>query len=92
MVAGKRLVAGVVGLGVGEQHAAAYSRIQECKLRWLYDLDPQRATAVATRIGAGRPAPSFEAILADQEVDIVSIASYDDHHHAQVCAALAGRP
>lgn len=89
MAAGKRLVAGVVGMGVGEQHAIAYDREEHCELRWLYDLDPRRATAAAGRIGAGRPAPSFEAILADQEVDMVSIASYDDHHHAQVCAALA---
>jgi len=79
----------VVGLGVGEQHALAYARLSQCSLRWLYDLDRQRAEVVRARLGHGRAAESFEAILADRDVDLVSIASYDDAHFAQVAGALA---
>ena len=78
----------VVGLGVGEQHALTYSRLDGCELRWLYDVDRERGTRVAARIGQGGVARSFDEILGDVSVDVVSIASYDDCHYREVCAAL----
>lgn len=81
------LVAAVVGLGVGEQHARALARLPQCELRWLFDLDGAKATRLAAAVGA-QAAPSYEAILADDAVGLVSIASYDDAHFDQVVAAL----
>jgi predicted dehydrogenase len=81
----------VVGLGVGEQHALAYQRSGRCTLRWLYDLNETRIDEVAARLGAGCKAASLEAILADPAVDVISIASFDDMHFAQVIDALRAR-
>jgi predicted dehydrogenase len=78
----------VVGLGVGEQHARAYARLPECRLRWLLDLDVSRAQKLAVAIGQGESARSYEQVLADPDVGIVSIASYDDAHFEQVRLAL----
>jgi predicted dehydrogenase len=77
-----------LGLGVGEQHALAYAREPGCRLRWVYDLEANKMDQVVARIGTGRPAPSLAAILNDPEVDLVSIASYDDAHHGQIVASL----
>lgn len=82
---------GVVGLGVGEQHARAYVRHGRCVVRWVYDLDSGRMRQVLGALGQGRAADSFEQIVADPAVDVVSIASYDDHHFGQVMAALQAR-
>lgn len=79
---------GVVGLGVGEAHARTYAALPACELRWLYDLDPSRAGRLVGALGCGRPAATFEQILEDPLVDLVSIASYDDAHFGQVVAAL----
>ena len=79
----------VVGLGVGEQHALTFAGLDACRVRWVYDLDPSRAAAVIARLGQGKAAASFEAIVADPAVDVVSIASYDDAHAREVLAALA---
>jgi predicted dehydrogenase len=79
---------GVVGLGVGEQHARAYLRTGQCELRWVLDLDAQKARAVVDRLGTGRVAVSLEEILDDPGVQAVSIASYDDAHFEQVVSAL----
>jgi predicted dehydrogenase len=84
----RKLGVAVVGLGVGEQHALAYSRLRECALRALYDLNPQRVDEVIARIGHGAPAKNFAAILADAEIEALSIATYDDAHCEQVEAAL----
>jgi predicted dehydrogenase len=78
----------VVGLGIGEQHACAYQALGRCQLRWFYDVEPGKAERLAEQLGEGVPAHSFEQILRDPEVDVVSIASYDDAHSEQVIAAL----
>ena len=87
----KRLGVGVAGLGVGEAHAKAFAALASCELRWLYDLDPARARAVAESLGHGRCAGGFGELLDDAAVDIVAVASYDDAHCAQVVAALNAR-
>lgn len=86
-VAGEIGVA-VVGLGVGEQHARRYAALPGCRLRWLHDLDPQKAEQLAGALGTGAVATGYEQILEDGDVDVVSIASYDDAHAAQVVGAL----
>ena len=78
----------VVGLGVGEQHARAYSDDERCELRWVVDLDEAKARRVAAELGC-RAATSFAAALADEQVTCVSLATYDDQHYEQVLAALA---
>jgi predicted dehydrogenase len=83
--------AAVVGLGVGEAHARAYVADPRAELRWVYDLERERAERVAAELGA-RVAGSLDEILADDDVAAVSIASFDDAHFAQALAALrAGR-
>ena len=42
----KRLRVGVIGLGVGEQHARTYLAMDQCELRWLYDLNPKKAQSL----------------------------------------------
>jgi predicted dehydrogenase len=78
----------VVGLGVGEAHARTYLGLDQCCLRWLYDLDIERARAAASRLDGVGVAPAWDTILSDRSVDIISIASYDDAHAGQVIDAL----
>ena len=77
----------VIGLGVGAAHARAYAA-EGCAVHWLYDLERGRAEALAAELGQGAAAESYEQLLADPRVDVVSIASFDDAHFAQVRAAL----
>lgn len=84
-----RLNVGVIGLGVGAHHVRAYERNPACCLKVVCDLsadvlDKFRAThpGVATTTEAGR-------VLADETIQLVSIASYDNDHAAQVEQALA---
>jgi len=79
---------GVVGLGIGEQHALTYARLGGCRLRAVYDFDGARAKDVVARAGQGEVAASFDAIVADPLIHVVSIASYDEAHAGQVIAAL----
>jgi predicted dehydrogenase len=84
----ERLGAAVIGLGVGAQHARAYRRLPDVELRWVYDLDQERARAFAAELGSVEVASSIQQILGDPRTDVVSIASYDEAHFEQVVAAL----
>jgi predicted dehydrogenase len=78
----------VIGLGVGEQHASAFADAHYCTVYWVYDLDVSRTRKVTDKLSTAAVADGYETILADESVDIISIASYDDAHFAQVVAAL----
>jgi predicted dehydrogenase len=83
-----KLGAAVIGLGVGEAHARAYAAIPRCEVRWVADLDAGRAARLAADLNC-RSASSLAPLLADADVQIVSIASFDDHHAEQVEESLA---
>lgn len=82
-----RLRVAVVGLGIGEQHALGFQRAG-CEIAWLHDLDRAKAEETRVRVGAGRVAHSWEEILADPAVDVIALATYDDHHAGAVVEAL----
>ena len=85
---GDRLGVAVVGLGVGEQHARAWLDTGRCKLRWLHDLDNDRAQRLARELGDVAVANDLSAILEDENTHAVSVASWDDAHAEQTVALL----
>ena len=80
--------AAIIGLGVGEQHARTFAQHPDSEVTWLYDLEMAKAEHLAEELGQGKPAESYEQILAAPDVDIVSIATYDHLHFDEVCRAL----
>lgn len=84
----ERLGVAVIGLGVGEQHAMAYRDDPRTDIRWLIDLDADVAAKVRSRIGSGETATALDAALDDPAVDIVSIATFDHMHAAEVLKCL----
>jgi predicted dehydrogenase len=80
--------AGVIGLGVGEQHAVVYGEHPAVELAALCDQDERRLEEVARAHDGVRATTSADELLDDPEIDIVSIASYDSYHHEQVMRAL----
>lgn len=86
-----RLQVAVIGLGVGEQHARAYLNHERCELRWIWDLDESKMDQSIKDLGGGRKARSFEELVADPDLNVASIASYDDAHYEQVLALLRAR-
>ncbi|MGE5567286.1 MAG: Gfo/Idh/MocA family protein [Parcubacteria group bacterium] len=84
------LRAGVVGAGVfGGFHAKKYVELDGVELVGVYDINPERAAALAAPLGA-RAFADLDSLLA--EVDVLTIASPAVAHAAEALAALkAGR-
>lgn len=79
---------GVIGLGVGEQHALAFANHRDCRLVALCDLDQAKLGSVGARFPQARRYADPQALLDDPEVQVVAVASYDDHHASQIVHAL----
>lgn len=83
-----KLRVGVIGLGVGEQHIAGFQTHPAVEVAALCDIAAQKRSH-AQRHYPGIPVVEDAAIVIDDpSIDIVSIASFDDAHAAQVMRAL----
>ena len=93
---------GVLGVGwMGRLHARSYRAVPERypelevapRLVLAADPDPRNAREAVERLGFGRAVADPAAVLADPEVDVVSICSPNAlHRELAVAAAEAGKP
>ena len=82
------LSVGIIGLGVGEQHINGYSSHPSCTISKICDFDENKLIEVSNKYPNLVTTLDPEEILEDPSIDIVSIASYDNHHASQVVKAL----
>ncbi len=80
--------AGVIGLGVGEQHLRSYRAIPGCEVRAVCDIDPDKLRDVAERWDISERYDDYRRITEHPDIDVVSICSYDDKHAEQAISAF----
>jgi predicted dehydrogenase len=83
-----RLRVGIIGLGVGEQHIAGYLRHPACTVTTLCDIADDKAAAAAAKYPAMTVTKNADDVLSNPDIDVVSIASYDNFHYAQIVEAV----
>ena len=78
----------VIGAGIlGEVHARAFANYHRSELRWVCDIDDERAKALAAKYGAKWTSDVAE-VAADAEVDAVGVATPDFAHAEAVFMML----
>jgi predicted dehydrogenase len=84
---------GIAGCGwvAGSQMERGFALLPE-KFRVVAccDTEPTKAEAFACRHGIARALPCFDALVADPDIDVVSICTPPSLHFSMVMAALAG--
>src|SRR5262249_42621876 len=86
---GVRPRAAVVGTGfIGVVHVEALRRLG-IEVRGVVGSSAARAAEKASAAGLPQPYDSFEAMLADDQVDVVPLTTPNHLHHPQVKAVLA---
>ena len=80
---------GIIGCGKIAQvrHIPEYAAHPAARLAGYYDLNQERAQALASQWG-GRAYPTWEALLADPAIDAVSICAANTAHAELTIAAL----
>ncbi|MBH67601.1 MAG: dehydrogenase [Rhodospirillaceae bacterium] len=79
---------GVIGLGVGEQHIVGYQALDGVRVTDICDIDPIKLKTVGDRYNIPNRHCNFAKITENPDIDIVSIASYDDWHAKQAINAF----
>jgi predicted dehydrogenase len=80
--------AGIIGLGVGEQHISGYEAHPSCEVVAACDLSKEKLESVRIKYPKINYTLSPNEILDDPSIGVVSIASYDNHHCEQILRAL----
>lgn len=84
----RALKAGVIGLGVGQRHVAAYRAMDGVEVAAVCDIDPVKLDAVAREHGVAKAHTDYRAVVEDPDIDLVSVCSFDDAHVDQAVAAF----
>jgi predicted dehydrogenase len=80
---------GIVGCGsVGPTHAGALLRIDDAELIAVADILPERANAVAKKVGIGRVYHSDVELIADPDIDVVCFATPSGMHAEHAIRAM----
>lgn len=82
------LNAAIIGLGVGERHIEGYEANAAARVVALCDIDEEKRDMAARRYPDRRITAHADEVLSDPDIQIVSIASYDDAHFPQIMGAL----
>lgn len=83
-----KVKAGIIGLGVGEKHIDGYRASDAAEVIALCDSDPAKRDMAKKKYPDCRVYDNAEALIDDPDVTVVSVASYDHQHAAQVVRAL----
>ncbi len=84
----KALKAGVIGLGVGEQHIIGYKSIPNVEVTDICDLDLEKLRLIGSRHGVSGLHNDYRGITENPDIDVVSIASHDNFHTEQAVSAF----
>lgn len=83
-----KLQVGIIGLGVGEAHIQGYARHPGAQVVALCDFDPARSLDAKQKYPTMRHVENADDILKSPDIDVVSIASYDNYHYQQIMTAI----
>ena len=83
-----KLKAGIIGLGVGETHIAGYNAHPDCTVTAVCDISDSKLREVEKKYSGLKFTNNADEILSDSEIDLVSIASYDNVHYEQMIKAI----
>ncbi len=82
------LKVGIIGLGVGERHIAGYQQDGRCDVVALCDFNKTKLLDVGSRNPNIALYEDAETILTNPEINVVSIASFDNFHFEQIMLAI----
>jgi predicted dehydrogenase len=84
----RKLRAGIIGLGVGQSHAKGYLSSPDAELVAVCDANETRLREWASIWNVGRRYTDFQQMLADGELDVVSVCLPNSLHAPASIAAL----
>ncbi len=83
-----QLKVGIIGLGIGEKHLEAFQGHPECEVVALCDLSTEKLGLAETKYPSLILSTKADELLQNPDIDVISIASYDNYHYTQIVHAI----
>ena len=83
----KKINCAVIGMGVGARHADFYSNYKYTNLVKIFEFDKKKWKNIKERYPNTKLVKSENEIFKDPNINLVSIASYDNYHYSQIIKA-----
>lgn len=80
----KKIYAAVIGLGIGLKHFETINKSNNSKVVGVYDLDSKKSINLKKKYPNIKIYKNESEIFLDKKVNLVLIASYDEHHFRQI--------
>ena len=88
MTSMSNLNVGVIGLGVGEQHIIGFLKSNNVKSVSIFDKDKKKINEIQKKYPLKKIYTNDTEMINDKEINVISIASYDNCHFKQVMMSL----
>ncbi|WP_377297049.1 Gfo/Idh/MocA family protein [Rhizobium sp. SGZ-381] len=86
----RRICVAIAGAGIGKAHILGYAQLPHLfDVRYVCDLNPERAAAGAAEAPGSRPISDLDAVLADPQVELVDLCLPPRLHAPMTLKALA---
>ena len=79
---------GIIGYGVGEHHFKAYQNNAYCEVKSVCDFSLSKLKKLKHRYPNLYITKKDHELIVDKDIDIISIASYDNFHFQQLIDSI----
>jgi predicted dehydrogenase len=83
----KKINCAVIGMGVGARHADFYNKYKYTNLVKIFEIDKKKWKNIKKRYPKAEIVNDENEIFNDTNINLVSLASYDNHHYSQILKA-----
>ena len=84
----RKINAAIIGLGIGLKHFSAINSVNNSKVVGIYDLDKKKSFLLKAKYPKLKIFNNENEIFKDKNINLVSIASYDEHHFRQISKCI----
>ncbi len=84
----KKINCAVIGMGVGARHADFYDNYKFTKLVKIFEFDKSKWKKIKKKYPQVELVKNENEIFQDQNINLVSLASYDNYHNSQIMKAI----
>ena len=83
-----KIISGVIGMGIGQKHFEAIENYKKSKVKIICEKDSLKLSKLKKKFPNKIITNNDNVIFKDKDINLVSIASYDNYHYKQIIKSL----
>ena len=87
----KKIKAGIIGFGIGQKHFEAIQTHKESEVKIICEKNLKKISILKKKFPNIEITNNENKVFSNKEINLVSIASYDNHHYHQILKCIKNR-